>query len=124
MELLNEPLSPGVSLENLTTYYRLGYNAVRKHSHTAYVVLSNRLGPMQARELFSLASGFSRSVIDVHYYNLFWDVFDTFTVQQNLDYVHNNRTAQLNELTTTNGPLIFIGMYSLLYLFTQIHTGT
>ncbi|KAL3845829.1 hypothetical protein ACJIZ3_003232 [Penstemon smallii] len=109
VELINEPLSPIASLQNLTKFYQLGYDAVRKHSQSAYVVLSNRLGPMEPRELFPLASGFSKSVIDVHYYNLFSDIFNTFTVQQNIDYVYNNRSRQLSELTTSNGPLIFVG---------------
>ncbi|KAL2317719.1 hypothetical protein Fmac_031595 [Flemingia macrophylla] len=57
VELLNEPLAPGVTVEMLNKYYKLGYEAVRKHSLTAYVVLSNRLGPSQPKELFPLANG-------------------------------------------------------------------
>ncbi|KAL0368803.1 UNVERIFIED_CONTAM: Glucan 1,3-beta-glucosidase [Sesamum calycinum] len=109
VELINEPLSPGVSLDNLTKYYQAGYDVVRKHSATAYVVLSNRLGPSEPTELFGLANGLRRSVIDVHYYNLFSSIFDNLTVQQNIDYVYNNRSAQVNQLTTSNGPLIFVG---------------
>ncbi|KAL2242264.1 UNVERIFIED_CONTAM: Glucan 1,3-beta-glucosidase [Sesamum indicum] len=109
VELINEPLSPGVSLDNLTKYYQAGYDVVRKHSATAYVVLSNRLGPSEPTELFGLANRLRRSVIDVHYYNLFSSIFDSFTVQQNIDYVYNNRSAQVNQLTTSNGPLIFVG---------------
>ncbi|KAJ1392048.1 Glycoside hydrolase, family 5 [Sesbania bispinosa] len=32
VELLNEPLSPGVTLETLNKYYKAGYEAVRRHS--------------------------------------------------------------------------------------------
>ena len=110
MELINEPLSPGASLESVTKYYREGYNAVRKHSSTAYVIMSNRLGPHDPKELFPLASGLKGSVIDIHYYNLFQpEVFDDMTVQQNIDFVYTNRSAQLNEVTTSNGPLTFVG---------------
>ncbi|GLT93839.1 hypothetical protein SLE2022_116130 [Rubroshorea leprosula] len=109
VELINEPLAPGASLENMTKYYKAGYEAVRKHSSTAYVVMSNRLGPMKPRELFPLASGMSRSVIDVHYYSLFANVFDNMTVQQNIDFINTNRTAQLNYVTQSNGPLTFVG---------------
>uniref|UniRef100_A0A5B7BU40 Uncharacterized protein n=1 Tax=Davidia involucrata TaxID=16924 RepID=A0A5B7BU40_DAVIN len=109
VELINEPLSPGASLESVTKYYSAGYNAVRKHSSTAYVVLSNRLGPADPKELFPLASGLTRSVIDVHYYNLFSDVFNTMTVQQNIDFINTNRSAQLSLVTTSNGPLTFVG---------------
>lgn len=108
VELINEPLAPGASLESLKKYYKAGYEAVRKHSN-AYVVMSNRLGPIDQRELFPLANGLMRSVIDVHYYNLFSDMFNTMTVQQNIDYIYTNRTGQLNYVTTSNGPLVLIG---------------
>jgi aryl-phospho-beta-D-glucosidase BglC (GH1 family) len=109
VELINEPLAPGASLESVTKYYKAGYEAVRKHSAKAYVVMSNRLGQSDARELFPLASGMSGSVIDVHYYNLFWSGFDNLTVEENIDYININRTSELNNVTTSNGPLTFVG---------------
>ncbi|PRQ21502.1 putative glucan 1,3-beta-glucosidase [Rosa chinensis] len=109
VELINEPLSPGTSLQNLTTYYKAGYAAVRKHSSTAFVVFSNRLGPREPTELFPVASGLKRVVIDVHYYNLFESAFDNLTVQQNIDFIYTNRTTDLNTVTTSNGPLTFVG---------------
>ncbi|KAL3619727.1 hypothetical protein CASFOL_034639 [Castilleja foliolosa] len=110
VELINEPTAPGVSLQNLTKYYKSGYDAVRKHTKTAYVVLSNRLGsPSEPRELFNLTKGMTNVVIDVHYYNLFWDYYSTITVDQNIEYVYKNRTDELKELTTTDGPLILVG---------------
>lgn len=96
----------------MTMFYKAGYAAVRKHSSTAYVVFSNRLGPMEPTELFSVASGLMRVVIDVHYYNLFVSAFDNLTVQQNIDFIHTNRTQDLNTVTTSNGPLTFVGMSS------------
>ncbi|CAN1236083.1 Glucan 1,3-beta-glucosidase [Linum grandiflorum] len=109
VELINEPFSPGASLGMVEKYYKAGYEAVRRHSSTAYVVLSNRLGSdTEPRELFTVASGLKGAVIDVHYYNLFSSVFDDFTVQQNVDFVNVNRSAELNHLTTSNGPLIFV----------------
>ncbi|KAF5442427.1 hypothetical protein F2P56_035085 [Juglans regia] len=109
VELINEPLAPGASLEMVNKYYKAGYDAVRKHSSTAYVVMSNRLGQIDTRELFPLASGLMGSVIDLHYYNLFSTIFDNLTVQQNIDYVYINRTQELTYVTTSNGPLTFIG---------------
>ncbi|OMO94235.1 Glycoside hydrolase, family 5 [Corchorus olitorius] len=109
VELMNEPLSPGATLESVSKYYKAGYEAVRRHSSTAFVVMSNRLGPMDPRELFPLASAFSRTVIDLHYYNLFEDKFNNLTVQQNIDFIYNNRSSQLNHVTTSNGPLTFVG---------------
>ncbi|KAG5517293.1 hypothetical protein RHGRI_037895 [Rhododendron griersonianum] len=96
----------------MTKYYRAGYNAVRKHSSTAYVIMSNRLGPADPKELFPLASGFTRSVIDVHYYNLYSDSFKRMSVQQNIDFVNTNQSAQLSQVTTSNGPLTFVGEWA------------
>ena len=111
MELLNEPQSWGVSLDTLTNYYQLGYNAVRKYSSSAYVVMSNRLGgSVDPRELFSLANGLQATVVDVHYYNLYVDIFKSMSVQQNIDFINNNRTSDLLYITTSNGPLTFVGM--------------
>ncbi|XAR62181.1 Glucan 1,3-beta-glucosidase [Bertholletia excelsa] len=112
VELLNEPLAPGVSLESLTKFYNAGYKAVRKYTSKAYVVMSNRLGPADSTELLSLASSLQRTVIDVHYYNLFSNKFKTMTVQQNIDYINKNRLAQLNKITTLNGPLTFVGEWT------------
>ncbi|KAJ4966753.1 hypothetical protein NE237_018602 [Protea cynaroides] len=109
VELINEPLSPGVSLESLLKYYKAGYKAVRKHTSRAYVVLSNRLGPADPKELFPLANGLRGSVIDVHYYNLYSNTFANMNVQQNIDFIYTNRSAQLNYITTSNGPLTFVG---------------
>lgn len=112
VELINEPLAPEISFEMVKKYYEAGYNAVRKHSSDAYVVMSNRLGPADPTELLPFASGLKGSVIDVHYYNLFSDMFNDMTVQQNLDFVFTNRSAQLNTVTQSNGPLTLVGIFS------------
>ncbi|XP_077214111.1 putative glucan 1,3-beta-glucosidase A [Tasmannia lanceolata] len=109
VELINEPQSPGVSLKSLTKYYKAGYDAVRRHSSSAYVVMSNRQGPADPTELFPITNGLNGVVIDVHYYNLFYDIFNNMTVQQNIDFIYTNRSAQLNVVTTSNGPLTFVG---------------
>ncbi|CAL5414886.1 unnamed protein product [Camellia sinensis] len=90
VELINEPLAPGASLDSIIKYYKAGYEVVRKHSKTAYVVMSNRLRQADPKELFPLASGLERTVIDVHYYNLFSDVFNNMTVQQNINFINTN----------------------------------
>lgn len=107
---MNEPRSPGVSLETLNKFYQLAYDAVRKHSSTVYVVLNNRIGQIDERELFPLARSFERVVLDVHYYNLFKAKFFNLTVQQNMDVVYDNRSREIDYVTTSDGPLIFIGM--------------
>nr|BAJ97814.1 predicted protein [Hordeum vulgare subsp. vulgare] len=109
IELMNEPVAPGVSLESLKTYYRDGYNAIRKHSSEAYVIMSNRLSSPDSTELLELAGGLPGSVIDVHYYVLFNDKFDRFTVQQNIDYIKTDYARALSDVTKQNGPLTFVG---------------
>ncbi|KAJ3673758.1 hypothetical protein LUZ60_005750 [Juncus effusus] len=110
VELINEPLAPGATLDSLKKYYQAGYNAVRKYSN-AYVIMSNRLSG-DSTEFLQFASGFSNSVIDVHYYNLFEDIFNSMTVQQNIDYVNNNRSMDLNTVLVANGPLVFVGEWT------------
>ncbi|KAH7864627.1 hypothetical protein Vadar_031899 [Vaccinium darrowii] len=112
VELINEPLSPGVSLDILTKYYREGYNAVRNRSSTAYVIMANRLGPADPNELFPLAREFTGSVIDVHYYNLYTDSFKRMSIQQNMDFVHTDLSTRLSQLTSSNGPLTFVGEWT------------
>ncbi|XWS23860.1 hypothetical protein CRYUN_Cryun28dG0051500 [Craigia yunnanensis] len=36
-------------------------------------------------------------------------MFNNLTVQQNIDFIYNNRSSQLNHVTTSNGPLTFVG---------------
>ncbi|GMN33691.1 hypothetical protein TIFTF001_004293 [Ficus carica] len=112
IELINEPLAPGVNLDTLKRYYKAGYDAVRKYTSTAYVILSNRLGAADSRELLSFASGLNRVVIDVHYYSLYSDFFKSLTVQQHIDYIYNQRSSDLGAVTTSNGPLSFVGEWS------------
>lgn len=106
---MNEPVAPGVNLDTLKKYYQAGYDAVREHTQNAYVILSNRLGPANSMELLSFASALNRVVIDVHYYNLFSDMFNSMNAQQNIDYIHNQRSNALSAVTTANGPLSFVG---------------
>ncbi|KAG5241777.1 glucan 1,3-beta-glucosidase [Salix suchowensis] len=112
IELMNEPMAPGIDLDTLKKYYQAGYDAVRKHSENAYVILSNRLGPADSKELLSFASGLKRVAIDVHYYNLFSDSFNSMNPQQNIEYIYNQRASALATVTTTNGPLSFIGEWT------------
>ncbi|KAL4197537.1 hypothetical protein AMTRI_Chr04g188740 [Amborella trichopoda] len=109
VELINEPLAPGVFLDSLTKYYKAGYDTVRKYTSTAYVIMSNRLGPANPKELFPLTNGLTNVVIDVHYYNLYSSMFNSMTVQQNIDFIYNDRAQQVSSITTANGPLTFVG---------------
>ena len=57
IELMNEP--QGVNLESLKSYYQAGYDAVRKHTSSAYVIMSNPLD-RDSKVLLSFAGAFSR----------------------------------------------------------------
>lgn len=109
IELLNEPWAPLVTLDTLKTYYKAGYDAVRKYTSSAYVILSNRLGPANPKELLSFSQGLNLVVIDVHYYSLYSDMFNSFSVKQNIDFIYNQRSSDLAAVTIPNGPLSFVG---------------
>ncbi|XP_006661724.2 uncharacterized protein LOC102701660 isoform X1 [Oryza brachyantha] len=108
IELLNEPLAPKVSLATLTKYYQEAYNVVRKYTLQAYVILQNRAYG-DSMEILSFANSLFGAVIDVHYYNLYDSIFDNFTVEQNINFVRNNRSSELSTVTKQNGPLTFVG---------------
>lgn len=112
IELLNEPLAPGVHLDSLMKYYRAGYDAVRTYTTSAYVILSNRLGEANSTELLPFATDLSNSVIDVHYYNRYSDYFKNMNGKQNVDFIYKKRSKQLQELTHEGGPLIFVGEWT------------
>ncbi|KAK4256701.1 hypothetical protein QN277_006391 [Acacia crassicarpa] len=107
--LMNEPL--GVNLESLKNYYRAGYDAVRKHSASAYVIMSSPLDK-SSKELLSFIAGFEGTVIDVHYYNLFSNSFSKMNAQQNIDFITKQRASDITSLTSANGPLLFVGEWS------------
>ncbi|KAK6938178.1 Glycoside hydrolase, family 5 [Dillenia turbinata] len=109
VELINEPRAPGVTLDSLNKYYSAGYKAVRKYSSKAYVIMSIRLYGTDARESFNITGRMKRAVIDVHYYNLYSNVFNDMTVQQNINFINANRSQDLSYVTIPHGPLSFVG---------------
>ncbi|KAI3879215.1 hypothetical protein MKW98_028782 [Papaver atlanticum] len=52
IELLNEPSASGISLDILVSYYSKGYQIVRNHSSTAYVIMCQRIGNADPLELY------------------------------------------------------------------------
>lgn len=113
IELMNEP--QGVNLESLKRYYQEGYDAVRKHTSSAYVIMSNPLD-RDSKVLLPFVRAFDKVVIDVHYYNLFSDKFSNMNVKQNIDYIKDHRASDLSSLTTSNGPPIFVGKFFFPYV--------
>lgn len=61
---MNEP--QGVNLDSLKKYYKEAYDAVRKYSPNAYVIMSNPLDA-DSKVLLSFVNGFNKVVLDVHY---------------------------------------------------------
>ncbi|CAL5037542.1 unnamed protein product [Urochloa decumbens] len=109
IELLNEPSAATVPLDVLVSYYMRGYQIVRNHSSTAYVVLCQRIGNADPIELFQAGIGLSNVVVDLHYYNLFDPYFASINSTQNIEFIYKMRAPQLQALKDINGPLIFIG---------------
>ncbi|KAH1094981.1 hypothetical protein GYH30_040326 [Glycine max] len=108
----------GKTYENIKqTVYVIDFLTAR-HSSTAYVVLSNRLDLSSqleipnTKELFPLATGLRRCVIDVHYYNLYYDIFEDMNAQENIDFIYKVRSSQLDNITTVDGPLTFVGEWT------------
>ncbi|KAL5555977.1 hypothetical protein UlMin_038213 [Ulmus minor] len=113
IEFLNEPMAPGVSLDFLVRYYQAAYDAIRKYTSSAYVILSNRLGwPVDAKELLPFAANLRNVVIDVHFYSLFSSSFRNMNIQQNIDFIYNQRTSDLNAVTPPSGTLSLVGEWS------------
>ncbi|GFY87374.1 hypothetical protein Acr_05g0010130 [Actinidia rufa] len=109
IELLNEPSVAGVPLDLLVSYYKQGYQIVRKHSSTAYVIVCQRIGIADPLELYQANIGSTNIVLDLHYYNLFDTFFVNMSTVDNIKFIYNSRETQLQALNSANGPLVFIG---------------
>ncbi|WJX30489.1 hypothetical protein P8452_19019 [Trifolium repens] len=108
IELMNEP--QGVNLDSLKKYYKAAYDVVRKYNPNAYVIMSNPLDA-DSKVLLSFVSGFNKVVLDVHYYNLYSDKFSNMNVQQNIDYIYNERASDLSGVSSSNA-LSFVGEWT------------
>ncbi|XP_026416327.1 glucan 1,3-beta-glucosidase A-like [Papaver somniferum] len=113
IELLNEPHAPNVSPGILKKYYKDGYDIVRRHSDKAYVIMCQRIGEgSNLTRLYNAIAdmGLSKVVFDLHYYNLYIDLFFNKSPQQNIDYIKNERKSEIKSLNA--GPLVFIGEWT------------
>ncbi|KAH7290562.1 hypothetical protein KP509_30G053800 [Ceratopteris richardii] len=97
IELLNEPMIHYVPIDTLKSYYRKGYEIMRRYSAETYVLISPLVGG-DPGDLLDLGNEFFNSIIDLHYYNVFGDTFSNMTVQQNVDYVSVNRHQEITRL--------------------------
>ncbi|XP_010523313.1 PREDICTED: glucan 1,3-beta-glucosidase A-like [Tarenaya hassleriana] len=109
IELLNEPSEVSVPLDLLVSYYKRGYDIVRKHSASAFVILCQRIGNADPMELYQANIGSHNIVVDLHYYNLFDTFFSNLNASDNIQYIYKSRQAQVQALSSANGPLLFIG---------------
>lgn len=115
IELLNEPSAASVPLDTLVSYYKQGYEIVRKHSPSAYVVICQRIGNADPLELYQADIGSHNIVVDLHYYNLFDTFFVNKSAIDNIQFIYQSREAQLQALNGANGPLVFIGNSSTIF---------
>lgn len=121
IELLNEPSAAAVPLDTLVSYYKQGYEIVRKYSTTAYVIVCQRIGNADPLELYQANIGLHNIVVDLHFYNLFDPFFANMSSMDNIQFIYKSRESQLQALNSANGPLIFIGKSGPipLYIFCQ-----
>ncbi|MCL7034587.1 hypothetical protein MKW94_006640, partial [Papaver nudicaule] len=110
IDLLNNPKVP---FHTLKKYYKDGYDIVRNHSSTAYVIMCQLMGndsinPAPA-DLYNANIGKSKVVLDLHYYNVHNSIFENMSAEQNVNYLYNIRKTEMNSLNAVDGPLIFIG---------------
>lgn len=109
IELLNEPSAASVPLDILVSYYKQGYEVVRKRSSSAYVIVCQRIGDADPLELYQASIGSHNIVVDLHYYSLFDTFFVNMSSVDNIQFIYQSREAQLKALNSANGPLVFIG---------------
>ncbi|KAI4325677.1 hypothetical protein MLD38_031055 [Melastoma candidum] len=109
IELLNEPSAAAVPLDTLVSYYKQGYEVVRKYSATTYVIVCQRIGNADPLELYQANIGLHNIVVDLHFYNLFDPFFANMSSGDNIQFIYKSREAQIQALNSTNGPLVFIG---------------
>lgn len=109
IELLNEPSADLVPFDTVVSYYKQGYDIVRKYSSTAYVIICQRIGKADPMELYEANIGSHNLVVDLHYYNLFDPFFDHLSPSENIEVIYKNRQTQIQALNSANGPLVFIG---------------
>ena len=109
IELLNEPSADLVPFDTVVSYYKQGYDIVRKYSSTAYVIICQRIGKADPMELYQANVGSHNLVVDLHYYNLFDPFFDHLSASENIEVIYKNRQTQIQALNSANGPLVFVG---------------
>ena len=111
IELVNEPQARYVPLDTLKDYYRKAYKIVRKYNANTYVVMSELLWD-DPSNLVDLGKEFKNAIIDLHYYNAFGSTFANMNIQQNIDFIYNERRQEIERLNkNSNGLLTFVGMY-------------
>nr|GMC48500.1 probable glucan 1,3-beta-glucosidase A [Ipomoea batatas] len=104
--LMNEP-SLWVSPETVMSYYGAGYDAVRRHTSTAYVVMGTRMWADNVTEFLPFAAQFERAVLDVHLYN-----FYHMTMDDVMNDIYTHCQEVVSAVTTSDGPLSFVAEWT------------
>ncbi|KAE8700080.1 transcription factor bHLH96-like [Hibiscus syriacus] len=102
-------VAASIPLDILVPYYKQGYEIVRKHSPSAYVIVCQRIGNADPIELYKGDIGSHNVVVDLHYYNLFDPYFITLSPIDNIQFIYKSREPQVQALNAADGPLVFIG---------------
>ena len=66
IELLNEPSAATVPLDTLVSYYKQGYQIVRKYFASVYIIVCQRIGNANPLELYQANIGSYNVVVDLH----------------------------------------------------------
>jgi len=94
IELLNEPLSPELNFDDLKTFYRNGFDQVRKVSDTTVMIHDGFVPPSTWNGFLSVSDNNAHNVVvDHHEYQVFTNDFVAMENWQHRQLVCNNAAS-------------------------------
>ncbi|CAI7920483.1 unnamed protein product [Closterium sp. NIES-53] len=113
MGVLNEPTSTWVNAQALSSFYRRAYTAVRASSPCAYVGLST-YADTDSPFLKGLMTGDEHTnvLVDLHIYSVHAEKLRQMSLQQNLQFLTLNRSAEIRQYQEGNR-MAMVGEWSL-----------
>ncbi|CAI5518789.1 unnamed protein product [Closterium sp. Naga37s-1] len=113
MGVLNEPTSNWVNSQALSSFYRRAYTAVRAASPCAYVGLST-YADTDSPFLKGLMTGDEHTnvLVDLHIYSVHAEKLRQMSLQQNLQFLTLNRSAEIRQYQEGNR-MAMVGEWSL-----------
>ncbi|KAL5731850.1 hypothetical protein ACHQM5_004540 [Ranunculus cassubicifolius] len=107
ISFLNNPNASLIPLDVLVSYYSKGYQIVRNYSSTAYVIITQRIGNTDPKELIRANIGSTNLVLEIHFDSD--NLTANSSVADNINAVRKHQRAHLEDMNSANGPLIFVG---------------